>query len=632
MLLTSRAFIAACAAVSMLFTALPVPGAAGDPAPMSAAQRLALVQRSVKYVFVIYQENRSFDSYFGTFPNAEGLYSRVPARLPGFEQQLIDTDGTMTTVKPFRIGPAQFAADTDDIDHSHSSMVQKIHIVDGVPQMDAFAVTEERKYSPTGHPSLQAKQMGELTMAHEDCDTIPILWNYANRFVLFDHVFEEITGPSTPGNLSIIAAQTGITQMLLHPDAKVAGNGDHGAGVPVVNDAAPFWGSQSDTTPATDKMPVNAVTQSRYEIQRNLTFASLPLTLEGRNIGNVTRADRDPQNDLPDVLADVADIAKTAARASIPWGWYEEGYDREPTDDNQGPTDAAGRHASYITHHNGPAYFGYVSNNPQMRSHLHGLDDFKTAIDTRALPPEGGLYYIKGGYKNLRGLKPGNPNPKVQAAFVGDDDHPGYSDAQISEAMVADTINRIARSPYWSQSAIILTWDDSEGDYDHVPPKVRQTVPGEDDLSDGPRVPLLVISPFAKEHAVESAPGDQASVVRFVDELFSLKPLGLLPDELRANDVGQRLLGGSGFWGPLDGPQSAVTDLLDAFDDARLQGTRPPMTIDKVVVPDAILGTLPQQSGYGCKAIGVVPTDVQLGIPNLIPTDFNPRPRTNPSS
>jgi phospholipase C len=626
----ARRFFAASAAASVLLTTLAAP--AGAASPLSDTQRLALVQHSVKYVFVLYQENRSFDSYFGTFPNAEGLYSHIPASVPGFEQQLINTDGTTTTIAPFRIGPDQFAADTDDIDHSHSRMVQKMHVVGGIPRMDAFAVTEERKYSPTGNPSLQAKQMGELAMAHEDCDTIPFLWNYANKFVLFDHIFEEITGPSTPGNLSIIAAQTGVTQMLLHPDAKVAGSGDSGAGVPVVNDAAPFWGSASDPTGAAEKIPVNPITQARYEIQRNLTFASLPLTLEGKNIGNVARADRDPQNDLPDVLADVADISKTGGATPVQWGWYEEGYDREPTDDTSGPMDAAGRHASYITHHNGPAYFGYVANNPQMRSHLHGLDDFDKALDARTLPAGGGLYYIKGGYKNLRGLKPANPDPKVQKAFVGDDDHPGYSDAQISEAMVADTINRIARSPYWAQSAIILTWDDSEGDYDHVPPNVRQTIPGEDVISDGPRVPLILISPFAKEHAVVNASGDQASVVRFADEVFGLTPLGLLPDELRANDIGQRQFGGSTFWGPLDGPQSGVTDLFGAFDDERLQGSRAPVTIDKVVVPDAVLGALPQQSGYGCKAIGIVPTDVQLKIPNVIPADFNPRPRTNPSS
>jgi len=61
----------------------------------------------------------------------------------------------------------------------------------------------------------------------------------------------------------------------------------------------------------------------------------------------------------------------------------------------------------------------------------------------------------------------------VQKNFLGDDDHPAYSDAQISEAMVAEAINKIANSPYWSQCAIIITWDDSEGDYDHVQPPLR---------------------------------------------------------------------------------------------------------------------------------------------------------------
>ncbi len=591
----------------------------------SDAQRLALLQRAVKYVFVIYQENRSFDSYFGTFPGAEGLYSHVPAEPPGFDQPLLDLDGTPTTVRPFRIGPAQFAADTDDVDHAHSRIVAKMHVVAGTPRMDAFALTEERKASPTGNPSLAAKQMGELTMAHEDCDTVPFLWQYANRFVLFDHVFQEMTGPSTPGNLAIMAAQTGITQALLHPQDVVAGSGDRGAGVPVVDDADPFWGSPSDPSP--DKLPVNAHDFPGYETQINLTFASLPLTLEGADLGAVARADRDAARDLPDVLADVAQISRTGARTPVPWGWYEEGYDREPSDDD-GPLDAGGLHASYVTHHNGPQYFGYVANNPQMRAHLHGLADFYDTVDRHALPA-GGLYYIKGGYRNLRRMVPADPDPKVRKNFAGDDDHPGYSDAQISEAMVAETVNRIARSPYWSQSAIVLTWDDSEGDYDHVPPPVRTTVPGEGIINDGPRVPLIVISPFAKQHAVVSAAGDQASVVRFVDRLFGLEPLAELPDELRADALGRQRYGGA-FYGPLDGPQSGVTDLLGAFDDERLAGTRPPLPPDAALIPDAVVRTLPPDGGSGCRALGIVPTDVRLGIRNDIPADFNPRPKTNP--
>ena len=61
-----------------------------------------LLRNKIKYVFVLYQENRSFDSYFGTFPGAEGLYSHPAAQTPGFTQQLVDTNGSLINVQPLR--------------------------------------------------------------------------------------------------------------------------------------------------------------------------------------------------------------------------------------------------------------------------------------------------------------------------------------------------------------------------------------------------------------------------------------------------------------------------------------------------------------------------------------------------
>ena len=154
------------------------------------------------------------------------------------------------TIQPFRIGPSDtcpdstvngtlspatcYAADTDDIDHSHPRIVAKMDIQDNVPLMDQFAHVEELKYwtpsTATPTPSLQAKQMGELAMAYEDCDTVPLLWGYADKFVLFDNIFQTMTGPSTPGNLAIIGAQAGQTQWALHPDqALITDNGGSGA-------------------------------------------------------------------------------------------------------------------------------------------------------------------------------------------------------------------------------------------------------------------------------------------------------------------------------------------------------------------------------------------------------------------
>ena len=377
------------------------------PVLASSEQILALARQKVRYVFVIYQENRSFDSYFGTFPGADGFYSGLPREIPGFTQPLVNTDGTTTQISPFRIGPDQYAADTDDVDHSHTRTIAKMDIVDGVPRMDRFALTEELKYSASGNPSLQAKQFGELTMAYEDCETVPFLWQYAKRFALYDHIFESISGPSTPGNLVIIAGQSGITQWLQHPEEGFTADGNTGPGVPVVNDADPLWGSPSDHS--ANKMPVNPKDYPGYETQYNLTFAGLPLTLAGRSIASVASADTDPAADLRDVHDDIAMLGHSGLAASVPWGWYEEGYTTEPSDDSAGPTDAMGRHASYITHHNGPQYFGYVANNSHMRARLHGLNDFFAALQKQALPRGGGVFYVKGGYRNIMGIAPDEP-------------------------------------------------------------------------------------------------------------------------------------------------------------------------------------------------------------------------------
>lgn len=595
---------------------------------LSKEQLIELVRQRIRYVFVIYQENRSFDSYFGTFPGADGLYSQPADKTPGFYQEILNTDGSVGRIRPFRIGPKQFAADTDDVDHSHSLLAAKMHVVDGVARMDRFALAEELKHCRGGKASLMARQFGELTMAYVDGDTIPFLWRYANRFVLFDHIFQSMNGPSTPGNLAIIAAQSGQTQVALHPDQAYKGKGDHGPGEPVMNDEDPFWGSPKDPTIGV-RQPVNPKDFPKYGVQLNQTYATLPLSMLGKDAATETAADRDGPSDLNDVQEDVAFLTHSGQKA-IPWAWYQEGYDREPTDPDDGPTDAGGLHASYITHHNGPQYFGYIANNPRLSANLHGLQDFFAAIRKNALPREGGLFFIKGGYRNILGLKPADPDPAVQKNFLGDDDHPAYSDAQISEALVAQTVNAIARSRYWSHCAVIITWDDSEGDYDHVPPPIRSYGPDHSVISNGPRVPLLVISPYGRTHYIAHESGDHGSVVKFADVVFALKPLAELPDERKGRELGRREFGQSD-WGPDDALTPGVSDLVCALDPARLQGAAALLPASYAIIPDRIVGILPQQSGYGLEDIGVTPVDIARRLPNPIPPDFNPRPKTNPS-
>lgn len=601
---------------------------------MPPSQVLSLLRQKVKYVFVLYQENRSFDSYFGTFPGASGLFSQPPDQTPGFVQPMVKADGSLGTIRPFRIGPDELAADTDDLDHSHGLLVQKMNIQRGQARMDQFAMIEERKfsYAGSGPPPPRARQMGELTMAYMDCDTVPLYWTYADRFVLFDHIFQLMAGPSTLGNLSIIAAQTGQTQWALHPALAYTDDGSGARGVPIMNDNDPFWGSAADPNPKALKMPVaprDLAGIYEYGTALNLTFASLPLTLLGRDIQAVTRADRYPSMDLPDVERDIPYIAQQR-RPRIPFGWFQEGYGKEPTDPDDGPVDAYGLHASYVTHHNGPQFFGYVSNNPKMQQQLHSLVDFFDAVDGRALPRDGGLFFVKGGFQNIMGLKPAGSSELIQRNFRGDDDHPGYSDAQISEALVANCINKIAQSPYWDQSAIIVAWDDSEGMYDHVPPPATVTGPDGTVIGHGPRVPLILISPFARTHAVAHGSGNHASVVKFVNQLFQLPALASLPDEKRGLQLGEQVLGRKQL-GPAD-LDPGLTDLVEGFSPARLSGRARPLPASYGLIPKEIIAKIPQQTGYGCKDLGITTTDRAGGVENVIPKDFNPRPLTIPTS
>ncbi|MHB8302488.1 MAG: phospholipase C [Acidobacteriaceae bacterium] len=643
-----RSSIGICVATILAFAMVfPSIASAAQPAqsgnhrrPVPAVSTTEqLVRKNIRYVFVLYQENRSFDSYFGTFPGAEGIYSHAADQTPGFNQPLLNTDGTTETIHPFRIGPEQFAADTDDIDHSHPAIVAKENIENGVPRMDRFALVEERKYGHSGNPSLKAKQYGELAMAYEDCDTVPLLWRYADRFVLFDHIFQLMTGPSTPGNLAIIGAQTGVTQWVLHPNQAYKGNGARSAAEPVLNDNDPLWGSPKDPAPAAKKMPVNPrdfKNGKEHGTALNQTYATLALSTLGSSATQATANDSDPARDLGDVGKDIQYLTHSG-QEPVPFGWFQEGYGGPPIGNGKGhgpaedPIDAEGMHASYVTHHNGPQYFGYVANNDKLRAEMHGLQNFFDAVNGNKLPAEGGVFFVKGGFRNSLGLRPANPNAAVQKRFLGDDDHPGYSDAQISEAMVANAVNAIAHSPYWKQSAIIITWDDSEGDYDHVPPPIDAYGPDGSVISDGPRVPLILISPYARTRAIVHTQGNHASVVKFVDSVFGLAPLAELPDEKNARALGEKRYGQKNL-GPQDALTPGVTDLLDAFDQDRLLGKRAPLSRIYAEVPAALVENLPSKSGYGCKALGIVPTDRKLGTANRVPADFNARPTTDPSA
>jgi phospholipase C len=604
---------------------------------ITQAEKQRLIRDKIKYVFVLFQENRSFDFYFGSYPGADGLYAGPAGpynadNVTGFKQPIVNTDGTLGTITPFRIPTTiidakgktvpLYPADIASVNHSHVAIARKIALdANGVARNSEYALTEEgvtlTNGKPSKAPTLERKQFGELVMAHVDCDTAPFLWRYADRFTLFDHFMDTIIGPSTPNAIAMISGQGGETQWMLHPDQAATGGKGKDAIVPMVADPAPYWGSALDKA---NKLRQPQAVPPGKSVSKNLTFASLPLSFMGSEIKKTTAADYDPAFDLPDVREDIEKIAGHGVSA-INWGWYQQGYAHENNDAR-----GTASHEGYVAHHNAPQYFGYVANNPQATTHLHGLSEFFTDIAAKRLPASG-VFYLRGGYGNINGWKPQDPNPKLAAVFNGNDDHPGYSDTQISEGLLAEEINAIAASPYWSESAIIITYDESDGLFDHAQPRIRSHDANGLPLEQGPRIPAIVISPYAVAHGVSHVPSEHSSIIKFVDELFGLIPLADLPDEMRARQIGADKFGQVNL-GPADDKVEGVGDMSSAFDALRLMGKRAPLSAEYATIPAAEIARFPHANGAGCKQLEITPTD--WALPNPVPADFNPRPDTTP--
>ena len=599
---------------------------------LSHEAKLALLRKDIKYVFVLFQENRSFDYYFGTYPGADGLFSRPAAETAGFVQPIVNVDGTVGTISPFRV-PATvtnvngrtvplYPTDQASVNHSHVSIARKLDLdANNVARNDQYALAEEGVTlvdgKPAKTPTLERKQFAELTMGHVDCDLAPFLWQYADRFTLFDHFFDTVVGPSGPNAIAIIAGQSGETQWMLHPDLG-AGTADANASssLPLVANARPYWGLALDAAGE----PARPVPNPEKTHAPNLTFATLPLSFMGAEIEKTTATDYDPGLDLKDVQQDMVKIAGHGAPA-VPWGWYQQGYNHEPTD----PVGIA-THKQYVIHHNGPQYFGYVADNPAVSAHLHGLGDFFDDVAGKRLPATG-VFYVRGGYGNIAGMTPADPNPKLATVFHGNDDHPGYADSGISEAFLAREINAIAESPYWAQSVILIAYDESDGLYDHARPRVRTHDAAGLALDQGPRIPFILLSPFGVTHGVSHELAEHSSIIKFVDELFGMIPLADLPDEARARQIGTETQHQADL-GPADDKVAGVGDLFSGFDDQRLLRKRAPVPAGYAEIPEGVLTAFPHYGGQGCRVLGVRPTDA--GRPNPVPDDFNPRPDTTP--
>lgn len=171
-----------------------------------------------------------------------------------------------------------------------------------------------------------------------------------------------------------------------------------------------------------------------------------------------------------------------------------------------------------------------VQANPAVKANLKGLDSFFTDVTGGTLPA---VSFVVP--KNL------------------DSGHPGYSVPGKYELFLKDLVAKVQASPQWADTAIIITTDEGGGNFDTGP------IQSLDFFGDGPRIPLIVVSPYARRGHVDHVYNDHVSIVKFIEANWSLQPLSTRSRDRLPNPVQA-----PGKYVPSNGP--AIGDLMSLFD------------------------------------------------------------------
>jgi phospholipase C len=466
---------------------------AQTPAPTAGAAS------PIQHLVVIFQENISFDHYFGTYPfamNPEGepafyAYPNTPS-VNGLSPAILAGAGTLTNTNngtganaPFRLDRSQ--ASTADQDHDYTA--EQIAYHSGLVDQFPFG-TGTAGPPPSSIP--QASTTG-LVMGYYDGNTVTAFWNYAQHYAMSDNSYGTNFGPSTDGALNVVSGQ--LNGAINNSNGTGSLIEDGLGGMTVISDADPAGDVCSTTTGET-------------------------FSMSGKNIGDLLSA------------------------AGVSWGFFEGGFDLTATNPN-GTTGCSrsttslitnSKKADYIPHHQPFQYYkttqnltharptsvGMIGQQSDAGNHQYDINDFYAAVGSGNFPA---VSYLKA--------------PGFQ------DGHAGYSDPLDEQQFVVSVVNYLQNLPSWSSTAVVITYDDSDGWYDHVmPPLVNQSVTSADMITGngtcggasealagvagtghaqgrcgyGPRLPLLVISPYAKQNFVDHSISDQSSIVRFIED------------------------------------------------------------------------------------------------------------------
>jgi phospholipase C len=562
--------LAAAAAVSITM-ALSIPAVAGTQAA-SHHGASGTTTTPIKHLVIIFQENVSFDHYFGTYPHAANTSGERfdAARHTPRVNNLADSPGAGGTgnlltnnpntdagghqVNPRRLDPANLNdVLTCDQDHNYNAEQKAF---DG-GKMDKFVTTvgTATGTNPLGQPC-QASDV----MNYYDGNTVTGLWNYAQHFAMNDNSFGTTFGPSAPGAINLAAGDTGgVGKMINGADTDGDTVSDGTGGNSLIEDAQPYYDDCSTR---------DAVSMTGQNIGDVLNAAGLswgwfqggfaPTT----SFATATASSPQPTSTfIPDEFK-----GKFATPPASDQGLCNAVHPVGPAVGGTGGTTAGpsnyGNKDDYIAHHEPFQYYASTANPHHLpatslaaigtdtQAFVNGVPQFDTAnhqYDTSNFNALVGA--IAHGYLSPDHL----PAVSFLKAPGYQDGHAAYSDPIDEQQFIVNEINALEDTPDWSSTAVVISYDDSDGFYDHVFSGVRNasdtsavaTPPGPQDFLSGlglcgdaashpplagengrcgygPRLPLLVISPWARTDFVAHNLTDQSSMIRFIEDNWRL--------------------------------------------------------------------------------------------------------------
>jgi len=568
-----RSLLAAAAVFAATGTALVGPSpqvSSADPAPTTATP--------IKHVVVIYQENVSFDHYFGTYANAANT-SGQPFTAAAGTPAVNGLSGSLLTQNPNGVNPRRYdPSNVNDVltcDQDHNYNDEQRAFDNG--NMDKFPLTVGNGSGKT--PEGGACVAGDV-MNYYDGNTVTAMWNYAQRYAMSDNSFGTTFGPSSPGAINLISGNTGNVDMghtannpsiatATKPNADLTADGQ--GGFSLTSDAQPYWDDCSTR---------DAVAMSGKNVGDLLNDAGLSWGFfEGGFRATTSFADAATATGHPG----------QPTATFTPDEFKNGGFNASvPHSSNQGicnavhpvgvglpaPQTGTGQYGykdDYIPHHQPFQYYASTANPHHLALATNadgtvsvsalrtvGTDTQHYAAGQPQFDTPNHQYDVSDFDQLVAGINRGDLPPATLPAvsFLKasgyQDGHAAYSDPIDEQEFVVKEINALQQTPDWKNTAVVIAYDDSDGWYDHAYSGVHNPSQSVADALTGSgicgtgtpiageagrcgyaeRQPLLVISPWAKHNAVDHTLTDQSSILRFVEDNWALPRVANSFDEI----------------------------------------------------------------------------------------------------